>query len=61
MEGFPMATNDDVFRLLSTIHDQLARSEDVEIAWRNDVSQSLRRVEDALQRIEYELRRRSTE
>ncbi len=50
-----MATNDDVYQLLDTTHDQLANSENITLNWRMEIEEQLRRIEGTLQRIEYAL------
>ncbi len=57
MIPFAKATSHDVYQLLSTIHGQLDREEKATLRWRRDIQEQLRRMDEALVRIETAVRR----
>ena len=51
-----MATNEDVFQLLSEIKEQLDSQEKVTLYWRRDIDNTLRAMENNVASIEREQR-----
>ncbi len=49
-----MATNDDLFELLSEIKEQLDSQEKVTLYWRRDIDNTLRAIENKVASIERE-------
>jgi len=41
-------TSGDVYQLLDSIHDQLERAEQVELAWRRTIETKLQRIEQSI-------------
>ena len=46
-------TSNDVYQLLDTLHTQLEHQDQRTLRWRDDIEDKLRRIQNALQRIEY--------
>ena len=57
MNPFAEKTSTDVFNLLSTLHEQLERQEQVTSQWRRGIEGQLRHLEDQLRHLEDRLTR----